>query len=85
MSVTDAIATTLLRADRARRLLWVASMLGALALVGHPAFAASAPARIKPQAIAQSFRLFVESLWPQAQARGISQEHLRRGVRRRRL
>ncbi len=72
MSVTDAIATTLLRADRARRLLWVASMLGALALVGHPAFAASAPARIKPQAIAQSFRLFVESLWPQAQARGIS-------------
>ena len=73
MSVIDTIAPTLFRANRAGRLLRVFSMLCAIALIGHAAASAAiASPGTRPPAIAQSFQLFIESLWPQAQARGIS-------------
>jgi membrane-bound lytic murein transglycosylase B len=72
MSVVDTIAPTLFRAGGAKRLLRVFSLLGAVAIICCAAIPAIASPAAKPPTIAQSFRLFIENLWPQAQARGIS-------------
>jgi len=69
MTFVDAAAPTLFRANRATRLLRVFSILSAIAIFSPAAIASPAA---KPSTIAQSFQLFVEGLWPQAQARGVS-------------
>jgi len=73
MSVVDTKAPTLLRARRTRWLSRALSILSAAALVWlMGAMPVTASARAKPAPAAQSFQLFIENLWPQAQARGVS-------------
>ena len=73
MSIAEIIAPTLFRSHRARRLAGVLWLLGAVGVAGV-ATAPEAMARPAARAStsARSFRLFIEALWPQAQARGVS-------------
>lgn len=75
MTASLDIAARLLGSGRARRLLSILSLLIAVVLAAQPAasMAKARPAARRPAA-AQPFRLFIESLWPQAQARGVSRE-----------
>jgi lytic murein transglycosylase len=72
MSVVDTIAAILFRTDRSRRLFRVFSLLGVVAIVCHAVPPAIASPAAKPTAIARSFQLFIDNLWPQAQALGVS-------------
>jgi membrane-bound lytic murein transglycosylase B len=82
MSFTQGVASTLSHAKRARKFARAFSILGAaLLLPAAPATAAfhtkpkiAFQAQAKATAAAHSFQLFIEGLWPQARAHGISRQ-----------
>jgi membrane-bound lytic murein transglycosylase B len=75
MSVVDMKTPILLRALPAGWFLRAVSFLSAAAVFwAMTAMPATAIARAKPAPAARSFQLFVESLWPQAQAHNISRQ-----------
>src|SRR5258708_22090959 len=75
MTPVDPIVPT---APRAKRAIWLrraVSVLGAALLLQFASTSAMAKPKAKAEAAAtQSFQLFIESLWPQAQALGISRQ-----------
>ena len=73
MSIVETTPPTLFRAKRATRLASIFWLLGALVIAGGPMApqAIARPAARAP-AIARSFQLFIEGLWPRAQADGVS-------------
>ena len=80
MTIIPAVAPTSFRARRAKRLAYALTILGAALLLqpgATSALAAShAKARLASQAkataAAHSFQLFIEGLWPEAKALGVS-------------
>jgi lytic murein transglycosylase len=73
MSIVEIAPPTLFQTNRATRLAGVLWLLGAFAVTGVvTAPQAIARPAAKAPATARSFQLFVEGLWPQAQARGVS-------------
>jgi len=73
MSVIDTRVPTSRCTRRARRLAGVCWLLGAFAVIALAASPqAIARTAAKPTSNARSFQLFIEGLWPQAKARGVS-------------
>jgi lytic murein transglycosylase len=70
MSIVEITTPTVFRTSRARRLASVLCLLGAFGVATAPPAIARPAARAT--ATARSFQLFIEGLWPQAQARGVS-------------